>query len=82
MGEKNPLCAFGEYFTKFSKVKYFTSFYKRFYGQHKIFYKFNYFFTYKQTYENEKTFFIQEEIYEGLDYSFEWVQLISPFHTH
>ena len=40
------------------------------------------FFTYKQTYENEKTFFIQEEIYEGLDYSFEWVQLISPFHTH
>ena len=33
---------FGKYFTKFSKVKHFTTFYKGFYGQRKIFYEFDY----------------------------------------
>ena len=42
MGEGKSLCVFGKCFTKFSKVKYFTTFYKEFYGQRKIFYKFDY----------------------------------------
>ena len=42
MGEGKSLRVFGKCFTKFSKVKYFTTFYKEFYGQRKIFYKFDY----------------------------------------
>ena len=42
MGEGKPLCVFEKYFTKISKVKHFTTFYKWFYNQWKIFYKFDY----------------------------------------
>ena len=40
--EGKPLCIFVKYFTKILKVKYFTTFYKGFFGQQKIFYLFDY----------------------------------------
>ena len=57
MGEGNPLCIFGKYFTKFSKVKHFTTFYKTFYGHWKLFYKFDYIFPTNKYLKIEKTVF-------------------------
>ena len=56
MGEGKQLYIFGKCFTNFSKVKHFIIFYKKFYSQWKIFYKFDYILPTNKHLKNGKTF--------------------------
>ena len=60
MGKGKPLCIFGKYFTKLFKVKHFIAFYREFYGQRKIFYKFNYIFPTNKHLKMEKYFTLKQ----------------------
>lgn len=57
---RGTLCVFGKCFTKFSKVKYFTTFYKGFYDQSKIFYKFDYILLANKHLKMEKYFTLKQ----------------------